>query len=80
MQSLARATGRAVEHASCLRPRNAALLSRRGSVVAMKAAAAAAGGVPVGTQGTCLTAVPSLPAHSKLAPAGGYLVLIGVCS
>ncbi|CAN0232377.1 unnamed protein product [Scytosiphon promiscuus] len=58
MQSLARATGRAAEHASCLRPRNAALLSRRGSVVAMKAAAAA-GGVPLGTQGRLMGGLAS---------------------
>ncbi|CAM9857078.1 unnamed protein product [Ectocarpus sp. 6 AP-2014] len=52
MQSLARATGRAAEHAGCLRPRNVASLSRRGAAVALKAAtaAAAAGDMPLTTQ------------------------------
>lgn len=51
MQSLARATGRAMEHASCLRPRNVALLSRRGRAVAMKAAAVTVGDAPLVAQG-----------------------------
>jgi len=56
MQSLARATGRAVEHASCLRPRNAAFLSRNGGAVAVKAAAIA-GDAPLATQGGPTSAV-----------------------
>lgn len=57
MQSLARATGRAVEHASCLRPRNMALLSRRGGAVAVKAAAVAVGDAPVAAQGASCVVV-----------------------
>eukprot|EP00903_Cladosiphon_okamuranus_P012787 g11951.t1 len=59
MQSLARATGRAVEHASCLRPRNVALLSRRGGAAAMKAAAVAVGDAPLATQGRCMGGLAS---------------------